>query len=114
MGTATRTRAMARAWYHSRGSRGRRMPSGPSAEKGPGHSPRLRRGSRSLGDGLAQELVDALDELSRAERLRDVVVRAHVEPQLLIDIPALGGEEDHRDVLRRGAGFDVLADFVSV
>src|SRR2546422_8482758 len=115
MGTATRTRAMARAWYHSRGGRGRRMPSkGLRPGSAPQRLPRLRRGRRALGDGLSQELVDALDQLPRAERLRDVVVRAHVKSQLLIDVSALRGEEDYRDVLGRGARLDVLADLVSV
>src|SRR6266576_770671 len=110
MGTATRTRAMARAWYHSRGGRGRlraprrargTMPSFHATRAGRGRPDAvrgLRGGCGTLGYGLAQELVDALDQFPRAERLRDVGVRAHIEPQLLIDVPALRGEEDHRDV----------------
>jgi hypothetical protein len=50
-----------------------------------------------------------LDELPRAERLRDVVVGAHVEAHLLVDVPALGREQDHRDLARLRIGLDGLA-----
>src|SRR5688572_26079645 len=96
MGTATRIQGTGR--HGSTAARGRVS--------------RLGRGA--LRHRLAEELVDALHELPRAERLRDVVVRAHVESQLLIDVPALRGEEDHRGLLRGGVRLDRLADLVAV
>src|SRR2546429_3213763 len=71
-------------------------------------------GRRSLRDGLSEQLVDPFHQLPGAEGLRDVVVRAHVESELLVYVPSLRGEEDHRNVLGRRARLDVLADLVAV
>src|SRR5882672_30209 len=71
-------------------------------------------GRRALRDGLAEQLIDPFHQLARAERLRDVVVRADVEAQLLVDVPSLRGKEDHRNVLGRRARLDALAHLVAV
>ena len=41
---------------------------------------------------------DARDELAQPERLDDVVVRAELEPDDAVDLLALGGDHDDRDV----------------
>ena len=51
----------------------------------------------------AQDGVDARDELARVERLRQVVVGAHLEPDDAVDVLALRGQHDDRDVLARAA-----------
>ena len=44
----------------------------------------------------AQYRVDARDELARIEGLRQVIVRAHLQPDDAVDILALGGQHDDR------------------
>ena len=46
------------------------------------------------GAGAAQNGLDAGDDLARAERLDDVIVRAHFEPQNAVDFLAAGGQHD--------------------
>src|SRR5258706_6649880 len=49
-----------------------------------------RLGLHTVRTGLAQDRVDALDQLAGTERLGDVVVRADLEADLLIDVASLG------------------------
>ena len=59
---------------------------------------------RSTVLGLAaQHRVDACDELARIERLRQVVVGAHLEPDDAVDFLALRGEHDDRHRFARAA-----------
>lgn len=45
-----------------------------------------------------QMCLDARDELQRAERLGDVVIGAHAQPDGLVDVGIASGEHDDRDV----------------
>src|SRR4030065_76955 len=76
--------------------RGLRARTGPGTRRGE----RALRGLRlhAVGAGLTEYGVDALDQLARAERLGDVVVGAHLEADLLVDVTALGREQDDGDV----------------
>src|SRR5438552_2802770 len=76
-----------------------------------------RRGELSLhavGARLPENRVDAFDQLAGTERLRDVIVGADLEADLLIDVPSLGRQQDHRDVARLGLGLEHLAGLVAV
>src|SRR6478672_8490585 len=48
--------------------------------------------------GAAQDRLDALDQKPLRERFADEIVGAHLEPEQLVDLLVLGGEEDHRHV----------------
>jgi Ca2+-binding EF-hand superfamily protein len=60
---------------------------------------RARRARRVLRRLAAQHGVDARHELSRIERLREVVVGANLEAHDAVDVIALRGEHDDRDVV---------------
>ncbi len=63
---------------------------------------RRRTGSPPIGLA-AQDGMDARDELARIERLRQVVVGTHLEPDDAVDLFALRGQHDDRDALARAA-----------
>ena len=67
-----------------------------------------------LRGALTEDRVDPLHELAGAERLRDVVVRANLEPDLLVDVAALRRQEDDGHVLGGLAGLAQLSRFMSV
>src|SRR5205823_2951539 len=67
-----------------------------------------------LRRAVAEDRVDPLDELPRAERLRDVVVRSDLEAHLLVDVAALRGEQDDRHVLGLRVRLQALARLVAV
>src|SRR5207245_4438772 len=67
------------------------------------HPAEVDRGQWGVGDGLglrllcsAQERPDAGEELSEAERLCHVVVRAELEPDDLVDLRALRRQHENR------------------
>ena len=60
-----------------------------------------RRGNR-LGRAAAQHRPDAGQQFARVERLRQIIVRAHLKPDDAVDLFALRGQHDDRD-RRRGA-----------
>ena len=61
--------------------------------------------------GTAQDGPDAAPELADQERLRDVVVRAELEPEHLVELVVARGEHDDRDGALRA---DPLADLEPV
>jgi 5-methylcytosine-specific restriction endonuclease McrA len=67
-----------------------------------------------LRGAVAENGVDALDQLAGAERLGDVVVRAHLEADLLVHVATLGRQEDDRHVLGLRIGLEALARLVAV
>src|SRR5262249_15323855 len=71
---------------------------------------------RGCGSALrrGQDGLHALDQLARAERLRDVVARADFATELLIDFATFCGQQDDRDELRAGIGLDQAARLVAV
>ena len=64
---------------------------------------RRRRARRTVLGLAAQHRMDARDELARIERLRQVVVGAHLEPDDAVDFLALRGEHDDRHRFARAA-----------
>jgi hypothetical protein len=61
----------------------------------------------SLGAGTAEDRLDAGDELAGVEGLRQVVVRAHLEPDDLVDVLVSRAEHENRNV---GALADAATD----
>ena len=61
--------------------------------------------------GAAQHGADAAAELPDQERLRDVVVRAELEPEHLVELVVAGREHDDRN---RALGPESLADLETV
>jgi len=61
--------------------------------------PPVRRGDRF--PAAAQHGLDARDEFAAAERLRQVIVRAHFQPDDAIDLVALRGQHDDGEVRLR-------------
>ena len=66
-------------------------------------SPKIERVFRSLPRrrAAAQYGLDAHDQLARAERLGDVIVRAQLKPDDAVGFVAACGEHDDRDIARR-------------
>ena len=64
-------------------------------------------GSRTVELAAAQLGADPAEQLADRERLGDVVVGADLEPDDLVDLLVLGGQQDDR---HRAAGADVAAD----
>ena len=76
------------------------------------HRPRLdrlrpRRRARAVELAAAQLGADPAEQLADRERLGDVVVGADLEPDDLVDLGVLGGQQDDR---HRAAGADVATD----
>src|SRR4249920_1200215 len=69
-----------------------------------GEGPTVRAARRSAGPRsllpATQNLLDALDQTTGAERLDDVVHGTHFVAQAFVEVAPLGGEQHHRDVLR--------------
>src|SRR3954462_12728334 len=55
----------------------------------------MRRGNR-LGRAAAQHRPDTGQQFARVERLRQVIVRAHLQPDYAVDLLVLGGQHDYR------------------
>ena len=53
-------------------------------------------GVGQLAVGAAQQRLDAADQLADAERLDEVVIGAHLEPDHLVDLVRARGEEEDR------------------
>ena len=54
----------------------------------------------AAGVGAAQHGADAFEQQALGERLPDEIVGAHAQAQHLVDLLVLGGEEDHRELVR--------------
>ena len=61
-----------------------------------------------------ENLLNPVDQFIGAERLGDVIIGAHIEPLLAIDISPLGGEQQYGDALGLGHLLEPLAGFIAV
>src|SRR6185503_17374711 len=100
------------AWVATRGG----APAGTTREGRAGLETRTPGAPRLEGSGLqvlrarlAEDGVDAFDQLARAERLGDVVVRADLETHLLVGVATLRRQQDDGNRLRPVVGLERLA-----
>jgi hypothetical protein len=77
-------------------------PQGPDLDRSCSGPPRL---------GPAEDRLHSRDERSRVERLRDIVVRAELEPDDRVDVVGASGQHEDRRV---GRPPDLPADLVAV
>ena len=74
---------------------------GPTSMTRPSNTSRSPLSAARCATAAPEHRLDPGDELPRAERLRDVVVRADREPDELVDLLGPGRQQDHRDLRRR-------------